>query len=183
MSPRQHQPEGPRMTNYSADKLMADMPEGDEPPADQPATPTDDSVFAKAEPVAEPEPEVVTGEVIRNDEIATRPAWPHDTLEFKGDVLEVRAPTEQAMAAFSLASGKYVPMQVKNDIVGLFVARHLSDDSYGQVFSRLMDPDDPAYSPETIGELMRAIVGIAMEQRKADGEGNDEKPSDTAAQG
>ncbi|WAB09528.1 hypothetical protein SEA_WOOPER_25 [Gordonia phage Wooper] len=171
------------MTNYSADKLMADMPEGDEPPA--PAaqtTPTNDSVFAE-QPTPEPEPEVVTGEVVRNDEIATRSAWPHDTLEFKGDTLEVRAPTEQAMAAFSLASGKYVPMQVKNDIVGLFVARHLSDDSYGQVFSRLMDPDDADYSPETIGELMRAIVGIAMEKRKADGEGETEKPSDTAAQG
>lgn len=171
------------MTTYNADKLMADMPEGDEPPASaQTSTPTDDSVFAAEKPTPEPEPEVVTGEVIRNDEIATRSAWPHDTLEFKGDTLEVRAPTEQAMAAFSLASGKYVPMQVKNDIVGLFVARHLSDDSYGQVFSRLMDPDDADYSPETIGELMRAIVGIAMEKRKDDG-ADAEKPSDTAAQG
>lgn len=84
--------------------------------------------------------------------------WQHETLEFAGDVLEIRKPQQQALAAFSLASGKYVPVEVKNDITGLFISRHLSEESYGRVFSRLMDPDDPTYTVETIGELMRAIV-------------------------
>ncbi|QGH80034.1 hypothetical protein SEA_NHAGOS_23 [Gordonia phage NHagos] len=166
------------MTTYNADKLMADGPSA---PAD---TPTDDSVFGtpapQPEPTPAPEPEVVTGEVVRNDEIATRPAWPHDTLEFKGDTLEIRSPSEQALAAFSLASSKYVPMQVKNDIVGLFVSRHLSLDSYGRVFERLMDPDDTEYNPETIGELMRAIVGVSMEKQKAEAEADADK-ADTPA--
>ncbi|WIC90005.1 tail assembly chaperone [Gordonia phage Sisko] len=154
------------MTTYSADDLLTEQ-------TDDPGTPTSDDVFATAAPQPEPvvveeaKPEPVEGEVVRRDEVALPGEWAHEKLEFKGDVLEVRAPTDQALTAFSLASGRYVPMEIKNDIVGLFVAKHLSSDSYGKVFSRLMDPDDTDYNPETIGELMRAIVGISIEQRKA----------------
>ncbi|QIG58951.1 hypothetical protein SEA_ANCLAR_24 [Gordonia phage AnClar] len=176
------------MTTYSADDLLTEQ-------TDDPGTPTSDDVFTnmRTSPASEPQPttvekmhavqegpvvtgegpqptnktEPVEGEVVRRDEVALPGEWAHEKLEFKGDVLEVRAPTDQALTAFSLASGRYVPMEIKNDIVGLFVAKHLSSDSYGKVFSRLMDPDDTDYNPETIGELMRAIVGISIEQRKA----------------
>ncbi|WAB09201.1 hypothetical protein SEA_LITTLEMUNCHKIN_25 [Gordonia phage LittleMunchkin] len=163
------------MTNvYSADQLLTD-------PSDDPGTgtPTSDAVFNDApRPASEPtppsEPGVIDGalegDVVRKDEVALpgeEKPWGHELLEFKGDTLEVRAPTDQALTAFSLASGRYVPMEIKNDIVGLFVAKHLSPKSYGQVFTRLMDPDDDTYAPETIGELMRAIVGISIEKRKA----------------
>lgn len=84
--------------------------------------------------------------------------WPHDFLVFKGDRLGIRKPTQQALAGFALASSKYVSMETKNDITGLFIANHLSPASYGTVFSRLMNPDDAEYTVETIGELMRAVV-------------------------
>jgi hypothetical protein len=94
--------------------------------------------------------------------------WQHDWLEFKGDKLGIRLPTRQALAAFSLASSKYVDMQVKNDLTGLFIARHLSPESYGRVFSRLMDPDENDYTVDAVGELFNAIVTAAIKA--------DEKP-------
>lgn len=82
-------------------------------------------------------------------------------LEFKGDKLGVRVPSQQALAAFSLSTSKYISSGVRNDMTGLFINRHLSPESYEQVFSRLMDPDDDGYTVESIGELMRAIVELA----------------------
>ena len=82
-------------------------------------------------------------------------------LEFKGDKLSVRIPSQQALAAFSLSTSKYVNGTVRNDMTGMFINRHLSPESYEQVFSRLMDPDDDEYTVESIGELMRAIVELS----------------------
>ena len=82
-------------------------------------------------------------------------------LEFKGDKLSVRIPSQQALAAFSLSTSKYVNSNVRNDMTGMFINRHLSPESYEQVFSRLMDPDDDGYTVESIGELMRAIVELS----------------------
>lgn len=155
------------MTTYSADDLLTDS-------TDDPGTftPTNDSVFDQPTPEppkAETSAEPMEGEVIQRDEIAKpEDTWPHELLEFKGDTLQVRAPSDQALTAFSLASGRFVPMEIKNDIVGLFVSKHLSLQSYGHVFARLMDPDDEGYNPETIGELMRAIVGISLKKREAE---------------
>ncbi|AYP70015.1 tail assembly chaperone [Mycobacterium phage CRB2] len=92
--------------------------------------------------------------------------WPYDWLEFKGDKLGIRLPTRQALAAFSLASSKYVSLGVKNDLTGLFIARHLSPESYGRVFSRLMDPDENDYDVDTVGELFNAIVMAAVNADK-----------------
>lgn len=82
-------------------------------------------------------------------------------LQFKGDKLSVRVPSQQALAAFSLSTSKHIGSGVRNDMTGLFINRHLSPESYEQVFSRLMDPDDDAYTVESIGELMRAIVELS----------------------
>lgn len=83
------------------------------------------------------------------------------TLEYKGDKLQVRSPSQQALAAFSLSTSKYIGSQVRNDMTGMFINKHLSPESYERVFSRLMDPDDDGYSVESIGELMRAIVELS----------------------
>lgn len=100
------------------------------------------------------------------DVATTGEKWEHDFLTFNGDRLGIRVPTRQALAAFSLASGKYVDIGVKNDLTGLFIARHLSPESYGRVFSRLMDPDDEEYTVETVGELFNAIVTASLQPPK-----------------
>jgi hypothetical protein len=98
------------------------------------------------------------------DVTLTDEVWDHDFLVFKGDKLGIRVPTRQALAAFSLASGKYVDIGVKNDLTGLFIARHLSPESYGRVFSRLMDPDESDYDVDTVGELFNAIVTASLQE-------------------
>jgi hypothetical protein len=98
------------------------------------------------------------------DVTKTGEVWDHDFLVFKEDKLGIRVPTRQALAAFSLASGKYVDIGVKNDLTGLFIARHLSPESYGRVFSRLMDPDETDYDVDTVGELFNAIVTASLQE-------------------
>jgi hypothetical protein len=124
--------------------------------------------------IVEPEtPGTAVALVERFDIATTDEDWPYDFLEFEGDKLGIRLPTRQALAAFSLASSKYVSLGVKNDLTGLFIARHLSPESYGRVFSRLMDPDENAYDVDTVGQLFNAIVTAAVnadkELEKGDG--------------
>jgi hypothetical protein len=86
------------------------------------------------------------------------PGWEHQRITFAGDDLAVRTPTTQALTAYSLSSSKYVGNAVKNDMTGLFISSHLGPESYGRVISRMMDGDDPDYTPDSVGELMREIV-------------------------
>lgn len=109
----------------------------------------------------EPEPEVIAGGEYSTDLVTPDDEplpWEHRVIEFYGEQLEVRKPTEQALAGFSLASGKYVPQKLQNDLVSLFVKQHMSERSMERVFFRLLDPDDSEYTPATIGELMRDIA-------------------------
>ena len=84
--------------------------------------------------------------------------WTHERISFAGDDLAVRAPSPQALTGFSLASSKYVSNEVKNDMTGLFIVEHIGPESYGRVMQRLMDGDDPEYTTDTVGLLMREIV-------------------------
>ena len=101
---------------------------------------------------AKSKPEVIDVEV----EEGTDDGWVE--LEFHGDTLKVRPPSQQALAAFSLGTSKHVPSNTRNDLTGLFISRHLSPDSYERVFDRLMDPEDSSYDINSIGELMRLVV-------------------------
>lgn len=121
------------------------------------------------------EPGTAIATIERFDVTKAGEAWPYDMLEFKGDLLGVRLPDRKALAAFSLASSKYVKLEVKNDLTGLFIARHLSPESYGRVFSRLMDPDEEDYDVETVGELFNAVVTASLEADKDAAKG-DGKP-------
>lgn len=175
------------MTTFNADNLNDQLtpPPGLEPDPDADGgisvTPELDAKLSAAEstevevvgkvepePVEEPEPETSTAVALieRFDLTTTDEVWPYDYLEFKGDKLGIRLPTRQALAAFSLASSKYVSLGVKNDLTGLFIARHLSPESYGRVFSRLMDPDENDYDVDTVGELFNAIVTASIDADK-----------------
>lgn len=187
------------MATYNADQL--NPPDDGATPSVAPAPTAEERAALTAEvkgtalsgQVPPVEPEVVeapappaevvvpedTGTVValadRFDVTTAGETWPHDMLEFKGDLLGIRLPTRQALAAFSLASSKYVSLGVKNDLTGLFIARHLSHESYGRVFSRLMDPDEVGYDVDTVGELFNAIVTAAVEADKAAAKDDDAK--------
>ncbi|QHB37761.1 tail assembly chaperone [Mycobacterium phage Imvubu] len=171
------QPEQPTPVAPPAQPTQPTPPAQPTPVADPPPAPSDSQVVNE---VASDEPgtevaAVEDGNVValadRFDVATSGELWPHGTVEFKGDTLGIRLPTRQALAAFSLASSKYVSLQVKNDLTGLFIARHLSPESYGRVFSRLMDPDEDSYDVETVGELFNVIVMAAVDADKADDAG------------
>jgi len=118
-------------------------------------------------------PEVVEAEVVetipadgaRQNGAEKKPAEgvKYHTIEHDGVTLQVRKPQPKALAAFSLATSKHVPQEVRNDMTGYFVFSHFSRESYELVFYRLMDPDDTLYTAETVGEIMRRIVELASD--------------------
>ena len=114
-----------------------------------------DSLPAKppARAKAKAKPEVIDAEIDENAGFSE--------LEFNGDTLLVRSPSQQALAAFSLGTSKHVPSNMRNDLTGLFISNHLAPASYERVFSRLMDPTDDQYDVESIGTLMRLIVELS----------------------
>lgn len=163
---------GPDGDNAETVAAIADLAtDPAERPEPEPGRTFDAEVIAAELPTPEPEPTTTAVALApRFDLTKTDEVWEHDFLEFKGDKLGIRVPTRQALAAFSLASGKYVDIGVKNDLTGLFIARHLSPESYGRVFSRLMDPDEDDYDVDTVGELFNAIVTASLQTPK-DGDG------------
>jgi len=137
---------------------------------DQPLT--DAEVFGDGTPEADrdidhqPSVEVAVRDEVKDLAVGEQ-TWSHDLLEFEGDRLEIRLPSEQALSAFSIAVSKYMPADVQNDMVGLFIAQHMSPASYTHVLARMMNPDEPTYTNKTIGQLMSALSKAAIEERKA----------------
>jgi hypothetical protein len=87
--------------------------------------------------------------------------WEHERLEFRGDDLAIRKPTKQALSGVTLVASKYVATNVQNDVLGLFIARHLGPDSYGRVMFRMVDPDDADYSDDTVMVLLNKIMNYS----------------------
>src|SRR5512139_3220403 len=99
-----------------------DKPTLDDAPVADDDTPDEDTV--------EPEP----GDNKPAEEWAEPDSdWPHEWIEFKGDKLAVRKPTQQAFAAYSLSASQFVNPQMQNDISGLFMMQHISPASYLRV--------------------------------------------------
>ncbi|SHT85061.1 Uncharacterised protein [Mycobacteroides abscessus subsp. abscessus] len=97
---------------------------------------------------------------------ALDPDWPYERLEYKGDNLAVRKPTIQALAAFQLSSGKFIDPERQTDITSLFMDRHLGPDTYDRIMTRLISPDEPEYTKASIGEIMGAVVRMAVNEGK-----------------
>lgn len=128
-----------------------------EPAPDTPAT-----IDAQPEPASA---EVAVAEAAGPLAVAATSDWPHDFMDFEGDRLEIRLPDERALTGFALSVGKFIPPEVQNDMVSLFMNRHMSPDSYGQVMARMMDPDDATYTVKTVGQLFNSIVKASSEVR------------------
>ena len=147
-------------------------------------TPVNDAVFAAPTPTdpgtvvatvadtapAEKTPEQVDLEKFYSALDAWRErldrGWAYERIEYKGDNLAVRKPLMQALAAFQLSSSKFISDDRKNDIVGLFVDQHMGRESYDHMMARLMDPDDPDYTTESIADVMGKLVELAVEDIK-----------------
>lgn len=153
------------MTAPASETIQPSTPD---PAAAAPAETVEQSVAAPETGSAEPPVGDALPAVRPGADLAKPSQWAHEFMEFGGDKLEIRVPTPQAMSALSLGMGKYVPAKMKNEISGLFIARHLSPDTYEHVYSRLMNPDDTGYNANSIGELIGALLNEGVEQFEKD---------------
>ncbi|WP_182349320.1 hypothetical protein [Tomitella gaofuii] len=94
--------------------------------------------------------------------------WAHDTIDLFGETWQVIAPTQQAMTALTLSSGKYVPQQLQNNFVSLFLRNHMSEQSFTRLFERFLDPQDDEFDPAALGTLMRALADLTISRMKDD---------------
>ena len=96
--------------------------------------------------------------------------WPYSRLEYKGDNLAIRLAKMQALMAYQLSSGKFIPMEKQNDASGLFIDQHIGPDSYDRIVQRMMDPDDPDYTMSSFAEIMGQLVKQSVAKIKSDRE-------------
>lgn len=84
--------------------------------------------------------------------------WPHKTCEHAGESWQFRPAQPKSLAAFAMATSKYVPAVVQNNMTALFFKQHLSDESFERFLKRWGDPDDAAFGNEAVGELVQIIA-------------------------
>lgn len=106
---------------------------------------------------ADGQPRVTTAELANVDDSPRELDWNHDQVEYGGELFNVKRPQPQALTAFAIASGKYVPEETQRNLVSLFVRNHMSPKSFLRFFERMMDPDDPDFDAAALGEMMRLI--------------------------
>lgn len=113
--------------------------------------------------VAVREPEQVDDGEAPNEQLD--PDWKRDRLEFKGDLLAIRKPPRQALAA--LHHAQYGPEHIAAKLYGKLLNQILGPESYERAMDRMMDFDDPEYTVETLGELVKTVSEIAAEGWKS----------------
>ncbi|MGV0738241.1 hypothetical protein ABQF35_14225 [Mycobacterium syngnathidarum] len=94
--------------------------------------------------------------------------WKHDWLDFKDDKLGIRVPKGAALQA--LGAARHNSLEFQDRLLNLFVAKHLSPESYERVFFRMIDPDDEGFTTEDWGKLINAIAEIGGERARAEAE-------------
>lgn len=94
--------------------------------------------------------------------------WSHDWLEFKGDKLGIRVPKGAALQA--LGAARHNSLEFQDRLVNLFVAKHLSPETYERVMYRMVDPDDEEFTTGAWGELINAIAEVGGERAKKEAE-------------
>jgi hypothetical protein len=88
------------------------------------------------------------------------PAWPHQRMEFLGDEWEVRAPTNEGLMAFALATSKFIPPEMQANFMGLFLREHTSLASLTQLFERMMTPDSN-WDQDSVSKFLQRIAEMA----------------------
>lgn len=135
----------------------------------------DDAVLVEPEPepVAEPLASLSAAETVIDPFTAealvgkdwTEPQqdWPHQWIDYKGDRLAVRKPTQMGMAGFSLGSSPHNNPVRRNNLTGLFMSLHMADGTWWRVHGRMMNPDEVDYALESIGDLVRQIIELTTD--------------------
>jgi hypothetical protein len=190
------------MTTFASDGTTTETPEPPAPadiavtaaPPPAPPAPVDAAPTPEPVPVPEPEPEVIEPEPASSElavpdgsEVAVDAQWEHtsewayDWLEFKGDKLAIRVPKGSALQA--LGNSRHCSLDFQDRLVHMFVAKHISDETYERITYRMVDPDDEEFTMKAWGELLNAIAELGAERAKAEAEALAAVTSDNGKKG
>lgn len=107
--------------------------------------------------------EVIDPNATAADEVAKAP----ETVTLHGKEFRFHVPNQAAMMAFSLGAaspkrGKLMLATMQN-----FLAFHLIEEDFDEFLSLMMDPQEEAFSQDTMGDLISAIVDVANDTPEA----------------
>lgn len=110
------------------------------------------------------QPEQPSAEIARADDaepgFEPEPDWAYETIEFMGDKLNYRKPTPQALQSLYFGSSPRVAKRRPNmpgESAAGFLDMHLSEASFDRVLWRMMNPDDPDYTEQTVADLFKIV--------------------------
>ena len=98
--------------------------------------------------------------------------WEHEWLDFHGDRLAFRVPSQSALSGYQLAAGPGSTAFDQSRYTRRLLERHLSAPSFDRVFDRVMDPDDTAYSEgeDVLGQLIQGMTKPLVDRLTAEAE-------------
>lgn len=92
---------------------------------------------------------------------------PFDVVQYEGDWLGIRIPSQAALTAFTLGTGEGSPDDTRQVMTTKFIQKHTSPRSFIHVFTRMMDPDDD-YTDDKLGSLMGLLATRAGQKIAAE---------------
>lgn len=130
------------------------------PPAPAPVAPEPMSAPGPAEEAAEPEP--------AKPEWEPESDWEHDFIDFHGDRIAYRVPTQGAYAALQLTAGPGATTQEASFYGRYFLSSHLSPASFQRFFTRCIKPDGYPEDADPQTELSELIAQPLLDRLKAE---------------
>lgn len=157
------------------------LPESDDAPVDvevehsehapepPPTAPPADGVVVEAEVVTDIA--VVDATAAEAEKWAHKGEWKYDWLQYKGDELAIRVPTQNALTALFQAHESCSP-EFQMKLTNKFIKNHLSQETIERVLERCVDPDDEEFSSEDAVwmDLLQKVAEIGGKRALKDAE-------------
>lgn len=87
--------------------------------------------------------------------------WDHDWIDFHGDRLAIRIPSDAAREGYSIAAGPGSTGAEQLFYTRLFLQKHLSPESFIRIWDRHMTPGDQYED----GQMLKRLVQTMVEAR------------------
>lgn len=102
-------------------------------------------------------------------------AWPHDWIEFHGDTLAFRVPSQSAVSAVGIGAGPGSTSNEQSFYARYFISQHLSPESFQRVIMRSIQPDGYPDGVDPYNDLVSAISKPLLDRLTAEAEAAVEK--------
>lgn len=96
--------------------------------------------------------------------------WKYHVLELRGRKYGVRIPDRQAITAFSMATGAYIPGPVQHNVTTRFMFNHVSPQSYTFLMYKMTDPNDTELTEDIFDEITTELFTLGNSRLLAEAE-------------